>query len=83
MGFDQRITWTFIKEGTRLVSKDAALYQRSTCFESGSEYCYSRCDFRGFMYSNTYRTNFCNEKALDLYAERAGANLVQVTRNGG
>ena len=25
----------------------------------------------------------CNEKALDLYAERAGANLVQVTRNGG
>jgi hypothetical protein len=59
------------------------LYQRSICFESGSEYCYSGCDFRGFTYSNIYRTNLCKEKALDLYAERAGANLVQVTTNGG
>lgn len=64
------------------LEKGMDLYQRSTCFESGSDYCCCGCDFRGFTYSNIYRTNLCNEKALDLYAERAGANLVQVTRTG-
>lgn len=58
------------------------LYQRSTCFEYESDYCYFGCDFRGFTHSNIYLTNLCNEKALDFYAERAGSNLVQVTRNG-
>jgi len=55
LGFDQRITWTFITEGTGLVSEDVDLHQKSTCFESGSEYCCCYCDFRGFRYSNIYR----------------------------
>jgi hypothetical protein len=83
----QRRAWTCIG-GHRLVSeKDMDLkngmdlYQRSTCFESGSDYCCC-CEFRGFTYSNISRINLCNEKALDLYVERAGANLVQVTRTG-
>ena len=82
MGSDQRITWTFFTEGNGLVSENLVLYQRITCFESGSDFCYCSCDFRGFTHSNIYLTNLCNEKALDLYAERAGSNLVLVTRNG-
>jgi hypothetical protein len=73
LGFDQRITWTFIREGTGLVSeKDMDLYERRswTCI-GGPELVSEDID----LYQRTWTCiregcGLVSEKDLDLHQRR-------------